>query len=430
MTAATLAQKIIARAAGRLAVRPGEVVTAGVDLAMIHDSGGPRRVEPILRELGAGLWDASKVVLISDHFVPGDTAEGARILALTREWAAERGVAFHDGEGICHVVLPERGHLRPGMLAVGGDSHSPTGGAWGAYMFGVGATEMAGVLATGEIWLKVPETILLEWRGRLGPGVVAKDVMLALCGELGMDGGGYQAIEYAGEAIVALSMHERMTLSNMAAELGAQAGLVAPDATTYEALAAAGAETEADPSLRTDPDAALGAHRVFDAGDLAPQVAAPHSPANAMPVGEAPRTALDVAYIGACTGAKYADLKNAAAVLRGRALAPGVALLVAPASKRDQERAARDGTLGAFEEAGARILPNACGICAGYGAGRLAAGTKCISSTARNFRGRMGDPESEVWLASPLTVAASAVAGEIADPRDYLRDGPLGSGVP
>ncbi|MEP4114036.1 MAG: aconitase family protein, partial [Nitratireductor sp.] len=274
--AQTLAQKIIASAAGRETVAPGEIVTAAVDLAMIHDSGGPRRVEPILRELGVGLFDAQKVVLISDHFVPGDTDEGARILELTRQWARERKVDFHDGEGICHVVLPERGHLRPGMFVVGGDSHSPTGGAFGAYMFGVGATEMAGVLATGEIWLKVPETILIEWKNRLGPGVVAKDMMLALCGRLGMDGGRYQAVEYAGEAVMALSMQERMTLSNMAAELGAQAGLIAPDAKTAAWLAAHGGEAGDWGWLNTDPDAELLEHHVFDAAALEPQVAAPH----------------------------------------------------------------------------------------------------------------------------------------------------------
>ncbi len=420
MTGTTLAQKIIARAAGRQNVTPGEVVTVGVDLAMIHDSGGPRRVEPILRELGVGLWDASKVVLISDHFVPGDTEEGARILDLTRDWASKRGVAFHDGQGICHVVLPERGHLKPGMLVVGGDSHSPTGGAFGAYMFGVGATEMAGVLATGEIWLKVPETILIEWSKQLRPGVVAKDIMLALCGRLGMDGGRYQAVEYTGDAIAALSMQERMTLSNMAAELGAQVGLIAPDATTYAFLDAAGSGAVEDASLRTDRDASLGEHHVFNAAELAPQVAAPHSPANAMAVEDAPRISLDIAYIGACTGAKYEDLKNAAAILRGHSLAPGMTLLIAPSSKRDQDRAKKEGIMRVFEEAGARILPNACGICAGYGADRLAAESRCISSTARNFKGRMGDPTAEVWLASPLTVAASAIAGEIADPRDYL----------
>jgi len=422
-TPTTLAQKIVARACGRDTVTPGEVVTARVDLAMIHDSGGPRRVEPILQDLGVGLFDPDKVVLISDHFVPGDTDEGARILELTRQWAKARKVAFHDGEGICHVVLPERGHLAPGMLVVGGDSHSPTGGAFGAYMFGVGATEMAGVLATGEIWLKVPETILIDWRGKLSPGVTAKDIMLALCGRLGMDGGRYQAVEYTGSAIAALSMQERMTLSNMAAELGGQAGLIAPDATTAAFLEGVGG----DParvcdwrSLRTDPGAPLMAHHGFDATALAPQVAAPHSPANSAPVTDAPETPVDVAYIGACTGAKYEDLRNAAAILRGRALAPGVELLVAPASRRDQDRAAEDGIMAVFEAAGARILANACGICAGYGADRLGENVTCISSTARNFKGRMGATSSQVWLGSPLTVAASAVAGRIVDPRDFL----------
>ena len=190
MAARTLAEKIIARAAGRAAVTPGETVTCRVDLAMMHDSGGPRRVKPILERLGVKVWDPDKVVVITDHFVPATDAGSRAILDLTRDWVAEQGIrAFHDREGIYHVVLPQRGHLRPGMFAVGGDSHSPTGGAFGCYMFGIGATEMAGVLVTGEIWLKVPETVLIEWSGRLSPGVVAKDVMLFLCTRLGMDGG-------------------------------------------------------------------------------------------------------------------------------------------------------------------------------------------------------------------------------------------------
>ena len=420
LMASSLAQKIIARAAGRETVEIGEIVTTKVDLAMIHDSGGPRRVEPILKELGVGLFDPAKVVLISDHFVPGETEEGARILALTREWARETGVAFHDGVGICHVVLPEKGHLKPGMFVVGGDSHSPTGGAFGAYMFGVGATEMAGVLATGEIWINVPKTILIEWQGRLCDGVLAKDMMLALCGRLGMDGGDYQAIEYTGEAVTALSMQERMTLSNMAAELGGQTGLIAPDAVTAAFLHDVGGEVGEWSDLRTDDDAPGIERHVFDAAKLEPQVAAPHSPANAMAVSEAVGRRVDIAYVGACTGAKYDDLAAAARVLQGQTLASHVTLLVAPSSRRDQDRAAEDGIMGIFEQAGAKILPNACGICAGYGTHRLEAGTTCISSTARNFKGRMGDASSEVWLGSPLSVAAAAVAGEITDPRDFL----------
>jgi len=426
---ATLAQKIIARAAGRDHVTPGEVVTASVDLAMIHDSGGPRRVEPILQRLGAPLFDRDKVVLISDHFVPGNDETSKEILEVTRRWARERNVSFYDGEGICHVVLPERGHLAPGMFVVGGDSHSPTGGAFGAYMFGIGATEMAGVLATGEIWIRVPDTILIEWSGRLGPGLTAKDIMLALCGRLGMDGGRYQAVQYIGEAIAALDMQERMTLANMAAELGAQTGLIAPDAVTRDFIRAAGGNPDAmngngtGHNWQSDPGAPVADHHLFDAASLAPQIAAPHSPANAADVADYPQTSVDVAYIGACTGAKYIDLRRAADILRGRTCASGVKLLVAPASSRDQDRAEAEGIMAVFEEAGATILPNACGICAGYGTARLGEDVTCISSTARNFRGRMGAASSNVYLGSPYSVAAAAISGRIIDPRDLLPEG-------
>jgi 3-isopropylmalate/(R)-2-methylmalate dehydratase large subunit len=414
----TLAEKIIARAAGRDAVRPGEIVIARVDLAMIHDSGGPRRVAPILERLGVGPWDPSRVVLIADHYVPAFDEATRAIGETTRRFAARHNLAgFYDGEGICHVVLPERGHLRPGMLVVGGDSHSPTGGAFGAYMFGVGATEMAGVLATGEIWVRVPQTIRLVWHGRFGPRVVAKDAMLFLCGRMGMEGGRYEAVEYAGDAIAALPMQERMTLANMTAELGGQTGLIAPDETTAAWLREAGADPGDWRAWCTDPDAAAETHE-FDAASLEPQVAAPHSPANAAPVGEHRGERIAVAYIGACTGAKLEDLRMAASVLRDRKTAAGVRLLVAPASARDQAQAAREGTLGVLEAAGARLLPNACGICAGYGAELLGEDVVAISSTARNFRGRMGAPSSRVFLASPYTVAAAAVAGHIVDPRE------------
>ena len=415
----TLAQRIIARAANTDVVQTGEFVTCHVDLAMIHDSGGPRRVEPILKHLNAPLFDRDKVVLVSDHYVPADDDESRAILDLTRRWALAYDVRFYDGEGICHVLLPEKGHLAPGMLVVGGDSHSPTGGAYGAYMFGIGSTEMAGVLATGEIWLQVPQTVLLEWNGDLPGRVTAKDMMLAMCGTLGMDGGGYQAIEYGGNTISALPMQERMTMCNMAAELGAQAGLIAPDSITQAALNAAGREEAIDLS-RWQPTSATTAdrHHRFDASTLAPQVAAPDSPANADTVEHYPGQRLDIAYIGACTGAKYMDLKMAAELLRGNTIAPGMQLIVAPASRADQQRAADEGLMQVFESVGARILPNACGICAGYGSERLSAGTRCISTTARNFKGRMGDASSRVWLASPYTVAASAIAGRIMDPRE------------
>lgn len=419
----TLAEKLVAHAAGRAELRPGEVVTAQVDLAMLHDSSGPRRVAPMLERLQARVWDPDKVVLITDHYVPAVDAESAGILDLTRKWAKAAGIVrFHDMQGICHVVLPERGHLRPGLFVVGGDSHSPTGGAFGAYMFGIGATEMCGVLATGEIWLRVPDTILLHWQGRLGPGVAAKDMILAMCAKLGMDGGQYQAIQYAGDTIAALPMPERMTLCNMAAELGAQAGLVAPDSTTRDYLVAVGVP---EPAIELDrwqgdADAPVKERHDFDAGALPPMVAAPHSPANSAPAGEHRCVRIDQAYIGACTGAKLADLKMAAAVLKGRRVAPDVRLLVAPASTRTTAAAAADGTLATLTEAGAILLPSGCGACAGYGAGVLAGNEVCIASTARNFKGRMGAATSRVYLGSPYTVAAAAVAGEIRDPREFL----------
>ena len=417
----TLAQKIIARAAGRDAVTPGEIVTCRVDLAMMHDSGGPRRVKPMLEKLGAKVWDPEKIVVITDHYIPADDEESRNIIRIAREWVKEAGVQkFYDGVGICHVVLPEKGHLRPGLFAVGGDSHSPTGGAFGAYMFGIGATEMLGVLVTGEIWLTVPHTILVEWSGKLGRGVVAKDLILFLCTRLGMNGGKYQAVQYAGDAVAALSMQERMTLCNMAAELGAQTGLVAPDATTRAYLDAAGATGVEVERWQGDAGAPVLEHHRFDAAALAPQVSAPHSPANAAPAQEFARTAIDVAYIGACTGAKLGDLRMAASVLKGRKTAPNVSLLLAPASLKDQETAREEGTLGILLDAGAKLLPNACGVCAGYGGFRFGENAVVISSTARNSRGRMGAASSQVYLGSPYTVAASAVAGRICDPREFL----------
>ncbi|MCU0775959.1 MAG: 3-isopropylmalate dehydratase large subunit [Ideonella sp.] len=414
----TLAQKLVARAAGRDRVEPGEIVTCEVDLAMFHDSSGPRRLAPML---AAEIWDRRKVALVIDHYVPEQDDESRRIVRLARDWAAEQRLPHvFDSLGICHVVVPQAGLIRPGLFCVGGDSHSPTGGAFGAYMFGIGATEMLGVVVTGRLWLQVPQTIRLHWSGRLSRGVTAKDMMLHTLARLGMAGGRYQAVEYAGPAVEALSMAERMTLANMSAELGAQAGLVAPDATTGAWLAAHGAPVDpADLACwRTDDGADLE-HHAFDAAALAPQVALPHSPARSRPVGDLPRTPVDVAYLGACTGAKLDDLRAAAQVLAGRRIASGVQLMLAPASLRDRAAAEREGVWQALVEAGATVLPSACGACAGYGSA-IPEGSTVISSTARNFKGRMGAATAQVYLGSPYTVAAAALTGRIVDPREVL----------
>jgi 3-isopropylmalate/(R)-2-methylmalate dehydratase large subunit len=285
-------------------------------------------------------------------------------------------------------------------------------------MFGIGATEMLGVMVTGEIWLQVPETIFMRWSGRLADGVAAKDMMLAMLGRHGMNGGRYQAVEYCGEAVAALSVPERMTLANMSAELGAQVGLVAPDKTTLAWLEDVGVRDVDITPWHSDEDAPGTVHP-WDACTLAPQIALPHSPANVRAVDDLEPTRVDVAYIGACTGAKLDDLRAAARVLAGYRIAPHVQLLVAPASLKDAAAAEREGILRRLVDAGATLLPSACGACAGYGAA-IGEGATVISSTARNFKGRMGAATAQVFLGSPYTVAASALRGRIADAREIL----------
>ena len=417
--AQTLAQKLIARAAGRQHVAVGEIVNCQVDLAMFHDSSGPRRLKPMLEELGAQVWDKSKVVLVMDHYVPEQDDDSRRIVRIARQWAIDQQLPHvYDSQGICHVVLPQKGHLKPGMFCVGGDSHSPTGGAFGTYMFGIGSTEMLGVVVTGQIWVQVPRTYRMRWNQRLAPGVTAKDMMLHMIGRFGMNGGQYQAVEFCGEAVRALSMQERMTMSNMSAEMGSQVGLIAPDEVTQQWLAGAGVSDVELSGWQTDQDAEATTFD-FDAATLAPQVAAPHSPANTRPVDEFDGTAIQVAYVGACTGAKLDDLRAAASVLRGQRLPAGVRLMVAPASVQDQAQAEAEGVMTALRGSGAEVLPTACGACSGYG-GSIPDGANVIATTARNFKGRMGSATAQVYLASPYTVAASALRGRITDPREVL----------
>ncbi len=420
--AATLAEKIIAHACRRDSVRPGEIVTGALDLLMMHDSGGPRRVASRLEQLGAKVWDPEKVVVVSDHFVPATDLESAEILALTRRWAQQHGVRHYDMLGICHVVLQEGGHVQPGMFCVGGDSHSPSGGAYGAFMMGVGATDITGALVTGELWLKVPQTVRVNWDGALGRGVSAKDIMLYLCATLGM-GNENQAFEYDGAAVRSMSMSERMVLCNMSAELGAETGMVSADATTLAALVEAGRPFAGDISQwQSDPDAACLAEHRYDAATLPPQIAAPHSPAKSRAVTEYAPIHIDQGYIGACTGAKLSDLHMAAEVLKGRKIASNTRLLIAPASVAMTRQAAADGTLEILTEAGAIMLPTGCGACAGMGAGMYSAGEVGLSTTARNFKGRMGSAQAQVYLGSPYSVAAGAVKGYICDPRELLAE--------
>lgn len=423
---ATIAQKIIARAVGKPNVSLGEFVTVNVDLAFAHDGSGPRRWQPHLDRLGVGLWDASKVAIVTDHYVPATDLAGAAILKFAREFAAMHEIEnFFDMVGICHIVLPEQGLIRPGAFVAGGDSHSPTGGAFGAYVAGYGATDMVGIVTTGQTWMIVPETIYVELNGDLPRGVVAKDLMLMLCRELGMDNA-FKVIEFAGTTVDAMEMQERMVLSNMAAELGAETGLIAPDETTFAYLRSRGKPVDdetAARALRSDKGAVYDAVHCFDVSKISPQVAAPHSPANTRDAEDFETVKIDQAYIGACVGAKLSDLRMAAEILKGRRVAPNVRLLVAPASTETTKLAIADGTLATLTEAGAIILPSGCGACAGMGAGILADGDICVSSTNRNFQGRMGHAGANVYLGSPYTVAAAAVAGHIVDPASMLSGG-------
>jgi len=413
----TVAEKILATKSGRASVEPGEIVWCKVDLAMVHDSSGPRRLQPLLEQLGAQIWDPDKVIIATDHFVPPNDQTEVEIARITRDFAHVRGIAkYHEAEGICHIVPLERGYVHPGMLFVGADSHSTTAGVMGAFAVPVGVTEMLGVLVTGEIWLKVPVTTRIQWDGHLAEGCMAKDMVLKVLSQIGDDGATYHALEYGGHGVYDLPFDERIVLTNMAIEHGAKTGIIPPDELTFGLIGGAGREEARYP----DADARYARVVRNRADELVPLVAYPGSPDTGVPAADARGERIDQAYIGACTGAKYSDLVAVARVVRGRRVASGVRFLIAPASKAIMQRAARSGVLATLLESGATLLPTGCGACAGLGHGVLGPGDRCISSTNRNYPGRMGHVDSQVFLGSPLTVAASAISGTVTDPRDYL----------
>ena len=413
----TIAQKVLARAAGHDAVEPGEIVSARVDMAMSPENA--RLVMEAFARIGVPrVWDSARVVVLFDHRVPAPNIRTAAAHREVRAFAHEQGLRhFLDArEGVCHQVMVEHGFARPGELVVGTDSHTTTYGAVGALSTGIGATEMAGVWATGELWMRVPATHMVRVDGEMPDRVGAKDLVLRYIGDVGPDGADYACVEFAGGAVSGMGVPGRMTLCNMAAEAGAKAGLVAPDRRTLAYL-----RGRARPPLapvRPDADATYASRRAYDAADLEPLVAAPHAVGNVHPVSRYAGLEVHQAVLGSCTNGRFEDMRAAAEVMGDRPVAPGVRMLVVPASRRELLRAIRAGLVGRFVRAGAMVLNPGCGPCLGAHEGVLAAGERAISSTNRNFRGRMGDPDSEVFLASPETVAASAVAGVIADPRE------------
>ena len=415
----TMSEKILARAAGRDTVSAGEIVWARVDTAMMDDILGPRvEIASILSSHGDRVWDPARVVIVSDHYTPPASAKQAEIVKFTRDWAASHGIShYYEFAGPCHQVMVEHGHALPGQVAVGTDSHTCTYGALGCFGTGVGSTEMAGVLMTGEIWLKVPATVQTHWSGSLPPGVMAKDMVLSTIGRLGHAGATYQTIEFTGEAVTALPMDERLCLANMAVEAGAKAGLLEVDGVTRDYLRSIGVHGDF-PDLKSDADAAYGKKLLWDARQLEPMAACPHNVDNVRPVREVAGVPVDQIYVGSCTGGRYHDLAQAAKLLKGRRVAPGIRLLVSPASKEVYKACLRTGVLETLSDAGAVILASSCGACLGVHSGAIGGGETCLSTTNRNFLGRMGSEKSQVYLASPLTAAATALTGRLTDPRE------------
>ncbi|RLI07755.1 3-isopropylmalate dehydratase large subunit [Candidatus Bathyarchaeota archaeon] len=414
----TISEKILARASGRMEVRAGEIVKAEVDLAMMPDLTAILAFKA-MREMGREqVWDREKVVLVMDHVAPASTLNAAIVHRDIRRIVEEQGIEhFYDvNSGVCHQVLAEKGHVKPGMLVVGADSHTCTHGAFGAFATGVGSTDMGAALATGKLWFKVPETIRVVVEGALPRLVAPKDVILRVIGEIGADGATYNAVEFAGDAVEAMGIPGRMTLCNMAIEMGGKTGIVEPDEKTSAYLR----KRTAAPfeAVRSDDDARYKAVLHIDVSDLEPQIACPDKVDNVKPVSEVAGTPIDQVFIGSCTNGRMEDLEVAATILKGRRVHPGVRLLVVPASREVYLEALDAGLLRVFAEAGALVCNPSCGACFGGHIGILAPGEACLSTSNRNFKGRQGSPEAEVYLASPATAAASAVAGAITDPRE------------
>ncbi|MEV6845715.1 aconitase/3-isopropylmalate dehydratase large subunit family protein [Actinoplanes sp. NPDC051411] len=416
----TFAQKAIERASGVAGVEPGQIVDAYPDLYMSHTASW--RCIRTLEKMGVDrLYDVDRVAMVMDHISPAMTEKTAADHALCRDFARRMGVRhfFDVDAGIAHIVLMERGLIRPGEFIIGTDSHSTIYGALGAFGTGVGFSEITAAWVTGKLWVKVPESVRLEVDGTLPDGVYAKDVMLKLIGDLGADGLTYDSVEFGGDYTAGISVSERMTFCNLAMEMGAKNAYVAPDETTLRYLESAGvARDDVHPLL---PDAGAVYRRTvkLDGGALAPQIAVPHQVDNVRSVTAVAGTRLDQVFIGSCANAKYDDLAIAAAVLAGRHVAPGVRLVVTPASSAIMARAAADGIVTTLIEAGAMITNPGCGACAGNG-GAMADGEVTLSTANRNFQGRMGSYQSSIYLSSPATAAASAIRGVITDPREVM----------
>jgi 3-isopropylmalate/(R)-2-methylmalate dehydratase large subunit len=410
-----ITEKILAKASGKQAVHPGEIIDANVDVVMVHDLTGPLAVEAFKKIGVPKVWDNKKVVVILDHQVPAESVKAAELHKTMRQFAKEQNLPFYDvgRGGICHQVMPEKGHVVPGTVIVGADSHTCTYGAFGAFATGIGSTEAAAVFATGKIWFKVPPTIKVNVQGDFQKYVTPKDLILNIIGKLSVDGAIYKSAEFTGPTIKNMSISGRMTLCNMAVEMGAKNGIIEPDETTRKFLQGRVTSMPNFDTLKSDADAVYERTVDFDVSNMEPQVACPSSVDNVKPVSEVGNVPIDQAFIGSCTNGRIEDLRLTAQVLKGRQVKDGVRALVIPASQEVYRQAMQEGLLEIFTDANAIVCGSACGPCLGGHIGLLAAGETCVSSSNRNFIGRMGSTQASVYLASPATVAASAVTGKI-----------------
>ncbi len=416
----TVAQKLLARKAGKAEVAVGEIVNVEPDLAMSHDNAG--LVIKQFKQIGVDkVWNPNRIVIPLDHRAPAESEKTATAHRSIRMFVKEQGIKdFYDiKEGICHQVVVEKGHILPGELAVGTDSHTTSYGCLGALSTGIGATEMAAVWATGKIWLKVPESIRIVINGILPKGVYAKDVILYIIGQLTVEGANYESVEYYGDTIERMSISERFTMCNLSMEMGAKFAFVPFDKVTKKYLS--GVTKRKLTPIFSDRNAVFEKEYKFSVGGLEPQVACPHNVDNVKPIGEVKGTKIDQVVLGSCTNGRLDDLEIAARIVRGKKIHPDVRMLILPATRSIYLQAMRKRYLGTFMEAGAVVLNPGCGPCLGAHQGILAAGERCLATTNRNFKGRMGSPESEVYLASPAVAAATAIKGEITDPRNSLK---------
>lgn len=419
MTSMTISEKILAKHAGQSSVRPDDLIEANVDFALGNDITAPLAIEAFRRSGAKRVFDPERVALIPDHFVPNKDIASAMQVRVLRDFAREHKLLHYyevGRMGVEHAFLPEQGLVLPGDVVIGADSHTCTYGALGAFATGVGSTDLAAAMITGKIWFKVPSSIKFVFRGKRKPWVGGKDLILYTIGRIGVDGARYKAMEFVGEVIESLPMTDRFTMSNMAIEAGAKVGIIAPDGITEEYVK----ERAKRPYefYHSDEDAVYEAIYDWDVSELEPMVALPHSPQNVKPVTELPEIAIDQVVVGSCTNGRLEDLRQAAEVLKGKKVAPNVRCLIIPATQWIYQQAMREGLFEIFLNAEAAVSTPTCGPCLGGHMGILAAGERAVATTNRNFVGRMGHVESEVYLSNPAVAAASAIAGRIVHPDE------------